>query len=177
VTRFEFWSIGVASAATVINLAAVLFVGVQVRQAAVQSRRATLAQQEEWVKARKRATVEFYMSTEPLNSRLKAALPFLDRNAEAAAEFLEAAERDPDAAAAIRAYLDYLETLAAGANEGVLDLSTIDRMTGSRIVAVAANYAPYIERRRGELGAPGLYRELERLAELIAAHRARGSGG
>lgn len=69
--------------------------------------------------------------------------------------------------APVRAYLDYLEMLAVGVNSDVLDLETLARISGGRVVAVWANYAGYIERRRRELNSPTLYSELGDLARSI----------
>jgi Domain of unknown function (DUF4760) len=171
VSSFERASLVVACITTVLNLVAVSFVGLQVRQAARQASKTTEDQQLEWVRGRKQATIEFIMSTVQLNKELKAALPFSDRDPTKAQALLEAAEKDTAVAGSIRAYLDYLEYVAAGVNEGVLDLGMVDSMSGGRIVDVARNYRPYIERRRQEFQSTTLYLELERLAAAIRSRR------
>jgi hypothetical protein len=176
--QFEELSVVVAATGVVVNALAAGFVGLQVRLAAKQSRlaadtarQAAADEKREWDRRRQGATVSFITSTMQLNKDLKAALPFLDRDPERAAEFIERAESEPVVANAIRAYLDYLENIATGVNMEVLDLDVVARMQGGRITAVARNYAPYIAARRRDLQSTTLYSEVEELARRIEARR------
>jgi hypothetical protein len=170
-TLYEWLSTAIACVAAAISLVAVIFVGYQVRSAVIQAKQAGRAQQEEWVRQRKRATIEFLTSTMALNRSLKAELPYLDRTAAKAMVLIERANDDLQVEQAIRAYLDYLENVATGVNEGVLDIAVVDRANGGRIVDMAQNYRSYIDRRRIALDDEKLYIELEELAKVIRVRR------
>ena len=164
---YELLSVVIAAVAALINLSALVFIGMQVHHLMSESRRTALAQEAESARQRKRDTIEAAITTFQQRTRLKVALPWNDRNAADVDKFLEMAEQDDAVRAAIREYLDYLELLGAGVVSGVLDVDVITRIWGGRILAVAANYAPYIERRRKELGSTTLYAELLAMAELV----------
>jgi hypothetical protein len=166
------WSSSIISAiAATINLGALVFVGMQVRNAASESRRAAEYQEAEGQRQRKRDTINAVIATSQQRDKLKTALPWNDRDAVEVADFLRQVEQDQDRRAAVRAFLDYLEMIAAGVNDGVFDVETVSRTFGGRIVAVASNYAPYIELRRRELNSPSLYIELESVAASIREYR------
>jgi hypothetical protein len=76
-TSFEELSVYVGAATAVVNGLAALFVGVQVRQAAKATKKASLAQQDESTRQRKRSTVEFFMSTTGTNNRLRPCLVWI----------------------------------------------------------------------------------------------------
>ncbi|WP_327001300.1 DUF4760 domain-containing protein [Dactylosporangium sp. NBC_01737] len=166
---FEWVTTALGVATLVIGIGSLLFVGVQLRQGAKETRKAAFAEEEERARQRKRETIDAVAKTARYRQELKAALPWNDRDAASVKRFLEEAENDPKTKAAIRAYLDYLEMLAVGANEGVLDVDTLARIHGGRIVAIATNYAEYIDRRREELGTTTLYSEIGALADAIRA--------
>jgi hypothetical protein len=151
------------------GLGSLIFVGVQLRRGAIETRNAALAEEKERLRQRKRQTIEAVAATARYRQEMKTALPWNDRDAATVRAFLDEAENDDKARSAIRAYLDYLEMLAVGVNEGVLDVDTLARIHGGRIVAIAANYAGYIDRRREEMGSVTLYSELELLADSIRA--------
>lgn len=157
-TTFELLSVFIAAVAALINLGAFVFVGLQVRHAVGQSRKAAADTEFERRRQCKRDTIEAARATVKYREQLKAKLPWNDRDATQVKAYLDEAEGDDETKLAIRAYLDYLEMLAVGANEGVLDVETLSRMSGSRILAVADNYQPYIVRRRQELKAVPLLR-------------------
>jgi hypothetical protein len=157
-----------------VNIAAAVFVGMQVRLAVVQNRTSSDLQQRQWDMERKRATINFLLSTIELRKALKAALPYSDRLPNVAARAIARAQANQESAVAIRSYLDYLENFSTGVNLGVLDLEVADRNGGGRIIAMFQNYRLYIERRRVELDDPRLYVELELLATKIAERRQAG---
>jgi hypothetical protein len=173
---FERTSIAISSFSALLSLVGLLFVGIQVRRAAKQAKEAANAQQEEWIRRRKQATIEFLTNTMTLSNELKTALPYLDRTPSAATRLIARADKDEAIAKAIRSYLDYLENVATGVNEGVLDVGVVDRANGGRIIDMATNYASYIQHRRGMLNDPQLYIELEQLAAEIRNRRGSSSG-
>jgi hypothetical protein len=160
-----------AGVTAILGLGSLIFVGIQVRRGATETRHAALAEEAERLRQRKRETINAVAATAKYRQEMKSALPWNDRDAATVKAFLAEAENDDKARHAVRAYLDYVEMLAAGVNEGVFDLSTLARMQGGRIVAIAANYSDYIDRRRGELNSPTLYSELTALAEEISRTR------
>jgi hypothetical protein len=175
VSVFELWTLVFTAVTTAVNVIALGFVGVQIRYAARQTKRAAQDQEAEHLRQRRRDTVEAVRATTQYRERLKAPLPWNDRDGIQVKKFLDEAEGDPAKLVSIRAYLDYLEMLAVGVNEGVFDLPTLSRSSGGRILAVADNYTEYIERRRKELGSATLYAELEQLAASIREYRSRGA--
>ena len=170
-------SLIVAIATGLVNLSAAIFVGFQVRLAALQHRNSSDLQQRQWDMERKRATIDFILSTIELRKKLKAALPDFDRSPGTAARVIEQAESDSEAAMAIGSYLDYLENFATGVNLGVLDIEVADRNGGGRIMAMADNFKPFIEKHRKGMNAPGLYGELEMLAANIRQRRSQAKVG
>jgi len=155
----------------VLGLGSLIFVGIQVRQSAIETRNAALAEEAERIRERKRDTLAAISATVKYRQEMKSVLPWNDRDAGTVRVFLAEAENDDKARHAVRAYLDYMEMLAVGVNEDVLDISTLARMQGGRIVAIATNYADYIDRRRRELKSPTLYSELTTLAGEISRIR------
>jgi Domain of unknown function (DUF4760) len=168
-SAFERVTLLLALLGTAINLAALSFLGIQVRSASAQAKHATAEQVAEHTRQQRRDTIEAANRTARYREELKAALPWDDRDKAKVEEFLANAEKDVQARRPIRAYLNYFEMLAVGVHQGVFDLSTLTRISGGSIIAVATNYASYIERRREELNAPQLYSELITLARTIQA--------
>ena len=160
-----------AVVAAVINLGALVFVGVQVRHVISESRRNASNQELERVRQRKRDTIDAVMATAQHHADLKAVLPWNDRDQEVVKRFLEEIEADDSKRNVVRKYLDYIELVAVGVMEDVFDLETVTRLSGERFIAVAKNYLPYMERRRRELNSPSLYVEIEVMADLIRAHQ------
>ncbi len=166
------WSTTVLGGVTaVVGLASLIFLARQVRLNAVEIRNAAAAEQAERIRQRKRETTVAVIETIRYRQELKNALPWNDRDASTVEAFLNEAENDEHKLQAVRAYLDYVEMLAASANESVLDVGMLERMQGGRILAIANNYSGYIRRRRAELDSPTLYTELEALAKEIGRRR------
>jgi hypothetical protein len=161
---FEWMTTTLGGVTAVLGLASLIFVGIQVRQNAIEARNAALAEEAERLRQRKRETMAAISATARYRQEMKSVLPWNDRDAATVRVFLDEAENDDQARHAVRAYLDYMEMLAVGVNEGVLDISTLARMQGGRIVAIVTNYADYIDRRRRELNSPTLYCELTTLS-------------
>ena len=164
---YEWTSSIISTIAALINLGALVFISMQVRHVMTESRKAANSQEAERARQRRRDTIDAVMATSRQHARLKSALPWNERDPEVVRLFLDEAEKDHVKRSAVREYLDYLELMAVGVVEEVLDLETITRMSGGRIIAVADNYAPYIERRRLELSSPSLYSEIQAMASLI----------
>ena len=93
------------------------------------------------------------------------------RDAEAVAEFLASLPHDPEARQNLNRYLGYYESLAVGANMGIVDREVLNRAWGRSILGVYFAYRDHIEKRRLESGLPSLYRELEDLCSWLTAHR------
>jgi hypothetical protein len=68
-------------------------------------------------------------------------------------------------------YLTYFEMLATGVNTDVFDLDIIERLAGTRILAIAANYQTWIEFRRAKYSQPRLYQEIVTLADKMQEMR------
>lgn len=164
---FEWVTVIIGGVTAIVGIGSLIFVGMQLRQNAIEARDATLAAEVERRRQRKRETMEAIAASARYRQELKAGLPWNDRDAEVVREFLDKAETDDATKGSVRAYLDYLEMLAAGVNEDVLDAELLARISGARIIAVANNYSIYIDRRRKELGSPSLYSELKRLADTM----------
>jgi Domain of unknown function (DUF4760) len=157
--------------ATVINFAALVFLGAQVMLARRALRETAEAQRQEWERQRKKATIEASVSTARYREGLKAVLPWNDRSPKEVAAFLKEANGDHTKLTAVREYLNHLEDIAVGIKQGVFDLDTISMLDGNRIIDVVASYAPYIESVREELHRPTTYEDIEDLAEMIKVHR------
>jgi hypothetical protein len=77
-----------------INVAALVFVGAQVLLARRALKEATQAQQREWERQRKQATIEASISTAEYRASLNAVLPWNDRDPKEVAAFLKEARGD-----------------------------------------------------------------------------------
>jgi hypothetical protein len=150
-----------------INLAALIFLGGQVMLARQALKAAAVAQQEEWKRQRKKASLEASVSTSKYREALKADLPWNDRDPEEVATFIKKAAGNHARLAPIREYLNHLNATAVGVKQGVFDLETISMLQGKRIIDITVSYAPYIESIRKELGRPTVYEDIEDLADLI----------
>jgi hypothetical protein len=106
---------------------------------------------------------------------MKTGLPWNDRDPRAVEAFLKGANGDYQKLAPLREFLNHLENVAVGVRQDVFDLETISMSEGGRIIDTVANYGSYIEGVRRELGKPGVYAELEYLAEKLKGFR-RGQG-
>lgn len=156
---------------TAVNIAALVFIGCQVLLARRALREGAEAQQQEWVRRRKQATIELEVSTARYRESLKAVLPWNDRDPKEVAAFLKDAAGDRARLGSVREYLNHLEDLAVGIKEGVFDLDTVSMLEGSRIIDTVASYSPYIEGVRRELGRPALYLDIEELAQMLKVQR------
>lgn len=154
-----------------INFAALVFLGAQVMLARRALREAAEAQQREWKRQRKKASIEASVSTAGYREALKAVLPWNDRDPKEVAAFLKEADGDHAKLSPVRGYLNHMEDIAVGIKQGVFDLETISMLEGGRIIDTVASYAPYIESVRQELRRPTIYDDIEDLAELLKAHR------
>lgn len=154
-----------------INLAALLFVGAQVVLArrALQANRE--AQDREWARLRKQATLEIAFTTREYRESLKSALPRNDRNPKEVAAFLNEADGDHKKLSPVRQYLNHLTGIAVGIKEGTFDLDTLSMLEGSRIIGTVESYRPFIEHMRLELRNPSTYEDVEELAEMLRVQR------
>lgn len=159
---------------TAINFAALVFLGAQVMLARRALKETAAAQQQEWERQRKKATIEASVSTARYREALKAVLPWNDRDPQEVAAFLKEADGDHAKLTAVRGYLNHLVDIAVGIKQGVFDLETISMLEGNRIIDIVASYTPYIESVRKELHRPTTYEDIEDLAQMIKEHR-RGS--
>jgi hypothetical protein len=156
---------------------AVAFVGIGLvlRQVRLLREQITQAKDEfasEREHVRRQSTLEFMATTQERRSHLQTSVP-AGSNAERVNAFL--ADLRSDAGGNRRRdlsrYLSYYETLAVGANTGVLDVDIVERAWGSVLVRSFAAYRAYIEERRATLRQPTLYREYETLVETILQKR------
>jgi len=154
-----------------INFAALVFLAAQVMLARRALGETAKAQQQEWERQRKKASIEASVSTARYREALKSVLPWNDRDPEEMAAFLKEVNGDHAKLYPVREYLNHLVDIAVGVKQGVFDLDTISMLEGGRIIDVIASYAPYIESVRQEAHRPGIYEDIEDLAELIKAHR------
>jgi len=151
----------------VINLAALAFLGAQVMFARRALKETSQAQQDEWDRQCKKASIDVSISTAQYRDELKAFLPWNDRDPEGVAAFLKAVHGDHEKLSPVRRYLNHLEDIAVGVKQGVFHVETISMLQGSRIIDTVANYMPYIRNIRQELGRPEIYMYLEELAGLL----------
>jgi Domain of unknown function (DUF4760) len=166
-TQYEVLSLWIAGVAAFVGICAGIFVGMQVMQAAKNTRLATEAQQREWDLRRREASIQFYMATLDFRDARKTTLPH-DKDGPAVARLIEEAKDDTATQGIIRSHLSYYEMLAMGVNTGVLDEEIVNRSGGMSVLAAWQNYMPWIEKRRRELDAPTMYSELEMLASRLA---------
>lgn len=154
----------------VISLAALVFLGAQVMLARRALKETSKAQQAEWDRQCKKASIEVSISTARYREELKEFLPWNDRDPEEVASFLKVTNGDHEKLSPVRRYLNHMEDIAVGVKQGVFHLETISMLQGSRIIDTVANYEPYIKYVRQELRRPGIYMYLEELAERLKAY-------
>jgi Domain of unknown function (DUF4760) len=156
---------------TAINLAALIFLGAQVMLARKATKEAAEGQEQEWGRQRRKSTLDALIASSRYRESLKAVLPWNDRDPREVEAFLKDMSGDHQKLAPVRSYLNHLEDLAVGVNQGVFDLETISMSEGGRIIDTVASYGPYIEGIRRELGRPTIYAEIEDLAKRLEIHR------
>jgi hypothetical protein len=152
----------------VFNAAALFFVGAQVLLARRALKEGSEAQQQQWTRIRRQATIEAWMSTARYRESLTGILPWNDRDPEEVASFLRKINGDHKKLAPVRQYLNYLDNLAVGIKQGTLDIETISMLSGSRIIDIISSYKPHIDNVRRELNRPEIYSSLEDLVDMIA---------
>ncbi len=167
---FEILTVAVSVVGAATGVIAVFFVGGQVRHATKQAQSAAAAQEHEWERQRRRATVDFFTFAADRNWKLKQAEPFLSRDSEKAREFIQQAYTDRKVELSIVAYFDFLDTLGVGVAQEVFDLKTLDMICGTRILAMFQNYAEYIAYKRQAIH-PDVWRDLDHLVEAITTLR------
>ncbi|MFG1797786.1 DUF4760 domain-containing protein [Nocardia sp. NPDC049149] len=167
---FEIISSTIAVIAIAVNIAALLFLGLQVRQGVQNAAAVDKARQEEWVRRRKEASMQFYMSTLDRREHRMSTLP-PDRDGVAIKRYLEDVESDNSKHSAVRTYLSYLEMLGTGVNSGVLDIEVIELYAGGTIVATWNNYGEWIAKTRVKFQSPRIYCQFEMMARDIAQRR------
>jgi Domain of unknown function (DUF4760) len=163
----------IATIATAINFAALIFLGAQVMQARRAMDDAAKGQEQEWDRQRKKASLDALVATQEYRASLKASLPWNDRDPSNVAAFLEEAKEDHEKLALVRRYLNSLEDLAIGVKQGVYDLEIIYLSEGERITTTVENYQPYIQGIREELKSQLVYNEINDLANMLKAFRAK----
>jgi hypothetical protein len=169
-TSFERASLVAAFAGVLVALVAFV---VELRLLRRQVAQATKSTKLDHERRRMQATIEFYETTLNKRAELRAYLPY-DRDAPAVAALIaRVLHEDDQAGKAITEYLSLFELLAAGVRTGVFDHDVIKRIAGGRIVAITANYRPWIEARRKLYRNPALYQEIEWLAQSFETPLAR----
>lgn len=156
---------------TIVTLAGLLFVGAQVLLARIAINQSAEAQQREWDRLRKQATIEASIATAQYREDLKADLPWNDRDPKVVAAFLSDIERDPAKLGSVRQYFNHLTDLAVGVKQGVFDLETLSMLEGSRIIDTASSFSPYFDKLRRDLARPSIYEDIDELAEMLKEHR------
>jgi hypothetical protein len=156
---------------TVINLAALIFLGAQVMLARSALRETAEGQEREWGRQRKKAAIDAIVASAQYRESLKSTLPWNDMDPKVMADFFEKAKGDYAQLAPLSEYLNHLEDLAVGVKQGVFDLETVSMLEGSRLIGILVSYAPYIEDVRREQNRPTIWNDLDDLVELIKMFR------
>lgn len=169
---FELLTVVAALAADLINVTLFVVFALQLKELKRQVVQSAEATKLDHVRRRAQATIDFYRTTLDKRVSLRESLPD-DRDAAGVADLVaEAIEKDEsDSAHAITDYLTYFEMLATGANAGVFDIDIVERLAGTRILAIVANYKSWIEFRRAKYSQPKLYQELVTLGDEIRDRR------
>lgn len=141
----------------------------ELKRQVVQSAEATKL---DHVRRRAQATIDFYRTTLDKRIALRESLPH-DRDAAGVADFIAKAieKDDSDSAHDITDYLTYFGMFATGVNTGVFDIDIVERLAGTRILAIASNYKSWIDFRRAKYSQPKLYQELAILADEMRERR------
>ena len=170
--------------AFVIGFIGLLAVYVQISRARGEAQIAYDRQNIERVRVKKHETLDFARTT--LDFRYSTWSELADDfSAEEVALMIERAYVDEssgpdhDGSSSLNKALEYLgllETFAIGIFQEVYDAETAYQLYASRLIAVFQNYEPLILRRRADSGRDTLYRWLEELADIFAAHRSAQHG-
>lgn len=139
------------------------------------------AQRDETARLRKQAAIDMMVSTSQYRERLKADLPWNDRDPVVVAAFLEEAKGDFMRLTPLREYLNHLEDLAVGTIHGVYDTEIVAILEGRRVIDAANSYRSYIEWIRETLDRPTIYSDIFELAEImkvaVAKNRSAAAAG
>jgi hypothetical protein len=155
--------------------AAALFAAVGAGLVVAQLYLARTATREEYANRRRQAAIDFYAQTIGQRDQWNLRLP-PDRDEAAISVLVNQAlapsgEATEQARRAIHNYLGFWELLSAGVAKEVLDRDTIRSLARGRAVAVWNNYRPFVIAERIQYEAGLLYRELQNLAESLAAEQ------
>lgn len=118
---------------------------------------------------RNEATLDYLRSIRSVYIPLHAAYKSAVGNVDLTEAMLPAILKDRTLVAAIKEYLATLEHLSVGANLGVFDVETINRMNGSYLVRQYRRFQPYIEHARKRT--PLAYEEFESLVGTLLSLR------
>jgi hypothetical protein len=120
---------------------------------------------------RQQATLEFIAQTLERRAEMREMLPN-DRDGAAIRKLLTRVSKgDPATAKLVSEYLSLHELLATGVRMGIFDFVVLERVAG-RILAMYANYEPWIKNQRTALSNPRLYEDLEWFVTRVHDHRA-----
>lgn len=170
--EFEAWSLIIAGGAAVTNIVVFGVLLLQLSYLRRQIRQAQESTELDHGRRRRQATIEFYATTLDRLQRLREDLPHDRDSAAVEAVTRRALSGDDEANKKIAAYLTMHNLVAVSVRSDVFDVVVIDHLFGGRLLALVANYGPWIEHTRRQLSYPTMYSDLEWLADQIAARRA-----
>lgn len=148
-------------ASLAINGLLLYLVGRQLKAIQSQIRQADVSVSLDHNRRRSQATIEYWAETLEASSRFQLQVPN-DYDLVDDPSLLSAYEEQ-----AVVQYLRLFESLSAGVNMGIFDFETIDRIAGSRIVAIGQGYQAWIDDRRIKRDNVRLYEELEELYKKL----------
>jgi hypothetical protein len=153
----------------IINGIGIIFVAAQVALGRRQIEQGEVKSESERVRAKKQATIDFYMSTVRQVNHWREILPD-DWDDSAINSMVETAYsfRDRIILLRIAEYLGFFEALATAVRHDVYDIEVLASIAGSRILNIAQGYHPFFVRRRIEVGTSLAYEHLEWLASQIS---------
>jgi uncharacterized protein DUF4760 len=160
----------IAIGGLVVNVIVLGFLIVQITLLRRQVDLARDAFVDEQRRSKKQATLDFMAATLDRRHQLHAKVPD-ETDRAATAQFLDSLKQSNTPPRFLFDYLNYYEVIAAGVNDGTLDLDIVDRTSGSTIRRIADTYRQFIEKRRQVNDQPTLYCELLALAETVQRRR------
>jgi hypothetical protein len=169
-TNFESATLLISFVGLAVNVIVFIVFVVQLRLLVRQLKQASSTTALDHDRRRQQATLEFIAQTLERRAEMRATLPN-DRDGVAVRKMLARVSKgDRETAKIVGEYLSLHELLATGVRMGIFDFDVLERVAG-RILAMFANYEPWIREQRIELDNPRLYEDLEWFVSRVHEHR------
>lgn len=168
-------------ALVIVNLGALVFIALQARELARQTKEAATQRVQDQLRRRRQSTMLYYTELRTARLGFAQSVEELFRRQtvteKEVVDWIKEAESGDDAADtrlnAIRVHLSGLEWLAVGVNLNVFELRVVNRLGGGYLITEHRRFQAYIDEKRRRTGNQHLYQDLELLVTRLKDLRLR----